>query len=256
MNVNFLFMDESCSHPVDTRGTYITSLTGVLVPVHEYAVLRTQFYDLMNWSTRPDDKTINLHVPELHGKELLPGEDDNRKLETLDGIVDLVINNNLQVYRTGCYVTKFLQSKFKGDENLFGHCWFGFLFQLEPLIEKEMIIPIMDGLDSKMVRIYSQMVKSIDVMRSADGILAPSIKHTENILGEVFYGDSQYSIFIQVADIISWLRHLADLSNEEIQLTPYKQLCLKISRKLDNSFEGCEIRPINFDGALQVPVRS
>ena len=256
MKVNFIFMDECCSDPVDIRGTYITSLTGVLVPVQDYAVLRTQFYDLMGWSTRPDDKTINMHVPELHGKDLLPGEDDDRKLEILDGLVDLVTNNNLQVYRSGCYVTKFLQSKFKGDENLFGHCWFSILFRLEPLIEKEMIIPIMDGLDSKMVRIYSQMIKSLDVMRSADSMPAPSIKHTENILGEVFYGDSQYSIFTQVADIISWLLHIADLSNEGKQLTPYKQSCLKISRKLDNSFEGCEIRPINFDGVLQVPVRA
>jgi diaminopimelate epimerase len=65
VNVNFLFMDESCSESVDNKKTVISSLTGVLVPIHKYAELRTKFYDLLEWSIKPEPNTINMGLPEL-----------------------------------------------------------------------------------------------------------------------------------------------------------------------------------------------
>ncbi len=95
MSVNFLFMDESCSEPIDNKNTVISSLTGVLVPINRYAEIRTKFYDLLEWSIKPEPNTINLGIPELHGSELLPGEGDEKKLEMLEGVVNLVVSNNL-----------------------------------------------------------------------------------------------------------------------------------------------------------------
>jgi hypothetical protein len=101
MNVNLLFMDESCSESIDNQNTVISSLTGVLVPTHKYAELRTKFYDLLEWSIKPEPNVINMAVPELHGRELLPGEDDEKKLNILDRVVDLVVGNHLEIYRVG-----------------------------------------------------------------------------------------------------------------------------------------------------------
>lgn len=72
-------MDESCSKPIDNNKTVISSLTGVLVPIHRYAELRTEFYNLLEWSIKPEPNTINMDVPELHWRKLLTGEEDEKK---------------------------------------------------------------------------------------------------------------------------------------------------------------------------------
>jgi hypothetical protein len=214
-------MDESCSGHIDNKKTVISSLTGIMVPIHRYAELRTKFYDLLEWSITPETNTINLHVPELHGSKLLPDEDDEKKLNILEGVVDLVVKNQLEIYRGGYYITNTIRKHFKGDEEMLGGLWCGILNTLKPKIEKEMIIPVMDGFNKSRVRKFSQLVKSMDVMRAAGYGQSISIKHSENILGEVFYADSQYSIFIQVVDLVSWLRQLSDISREGKELTPY-----------------------------------
>jgi len=79
MDVNLLFMDESCSDVIDNKNTVISSLTGIMVPIHRYAELRSKFYELLEWSIMPAPNTINLQVPELHGRDLLPDKDDEKK---------------------------------------------------------------------------------------------------------------------------------------------------------------------------------
>ena len=232
MSINFLFMDESCSESIDNKNTVISSLTGVLIPINRYAEIRTKFYDLLEWSIKPEPNTINLGIPELHGSELLPGEGDEKKLEMLDGVVNLVVSNNMEIYRGCYYITKAIRESFKGDEEMLGGCWLGILNTLRSKIENEMVIPVMDGFDKNMVRKFSQLVKGMDIMRSAGNEESLSIRHSENILGEVFYADSQYSIFTQVADLISWLRQLSDISREGKELTPYKKKLLVLSEKL------------------------
>ena len=136
---------------------------------------------------------------------------------------------------------------------MLGGLWLGILNTLKPKIEKEMIIPVMDGFNNNMVRKFSQLVKSMDVMRAAGHGQSVSIKHSENILGEVFYADSQYSIFTQVVDIVSWLRQLSDISHDGKELTSYKQELLSIAEKL-NPLLACDgVIAMKFNGETQGP---
>jgi hypothetical protein len=256
MNVNFLFMDESCSEALDSKNTVISSLTGLLVPLQKYPEIRTQFYNLFEWSINPESNVRNLAVPELHGKELLPDESDKRKIEMLEGVVELVVSNRLEIFRGGYYITNTLREVFKGDEEMLGTVWLGILNLLGPRIKNEMIVPVMDGFNSKTVRIFSQMVKTMDVMRATGHEKHMTVRNSENILGEVFYGDSKYSIFTQVIDLVSWLRHLSDMSREGKQLTPYKSQLLKISEKLAPAIVYEEIIAMNFNGVVQKPFGS
>ena len=246
MNVNFLFMDESYSEAIDNKNTVISSLTGVLVPIHRYTEIRTKFYALLEWSIKPESNTINMSVPELHGRELLPKEDDAKKLEILEGVVELVVSNGLEIYRRGFYITKTTREYFKHDEEMLGLCWIDILHALKPKIENEMLIPVMDGLDKKKVLKFSQIVKSLDVMRAAGHEENLGIRHSENILGEVFYADSQYSIFTQVADLVSWLLQLSNIASEGKELTPYKKKFLLISEKLVPSIVCDEVKAMEF----------
>lgn len=253
MDVNLLFMDESCSEVIDNKKTVISSLTGVMVPIHRYAELRTKFYDLLDWSIKPEPNTINMGVPELHGRDLLPEEDDEKKLDILEGVVDLVVKNQLEIYRSGYYITNMIREHFKGDEEMLGALWLNILNTLKPKIEKEMIIPVMDGFNKSMVRRFSQLVKNMDVMRAAGHGQSISIKHSENILGEVFYADSQYSIFTQVVDLVSWLRQLSDISREGKELTTYKKKLLLIAKKLDLVLACDGVIAMKFNGEAQGP---
>lgn len=256
MNANLLFLDESCSKPIDNNKTIISSLTGVLVPIHRYAELRTEFYNLLEWSIKPEPNTINMDVPELHWRKLLTGEEDEKKINILEGVVALVLINQLEVYRCGYYVTQKIQKTFKNDKQMLGTLWLELLESLKPKIENEMIIPVMDGFDKNMVRKFSQLVKGMDVMRAAGHKQSISLKHSENILGEVFYADSYYSIFTQVADLISGLRQLSDISREGKELTDYKKMLLMISEKLEPAIVGDDgVKAMVLNGETQSPCK-
>jgi hypothetical protein len=248
-------MDESRSQVIDSKNTVISSLTGVLVPTHKYAELRTKFYDLLEWSIKSEPNAINMAVPELHGRELLPGEDDEKKLKIFEGVVDLVVRNRLEIYRVGYYITKTIRKTFKGDEEMLGRLWLEILNSLRPKIENEMIIPVMDGFDRNMVRKFSQLVKGMDVIRAAGHEHCISLKYSENILGEVFYADSHYSVFTQVADLVSWLRQLSDISREGKRLTPYKKRLLVVSEKLKPAIVCDEVIAMELNGKTQGPCK-
>ena len=74
-----------------------------------------------------------------------------------------------------------------------------------------------------------------------------SIKHSENILGEVFYADSNFSILTQLADMVSYLRNTVDISRTFKELSGFKKRLLKIAEGLSASIKFEEI------GALKLP---
>ena len=234
-------MDDSFSE--DTR---ISSITGVLVPFNLYAETRSKFYEIVprEEGILPDGKKfINIQPPELHGSDFLtnfPDADDSLRFKTFDGIVDLINSQQLEIYRVGYYITEDVKSlfdKFSSDPKLQGLCWFSIISILESKLADEIIVPVMDGFSPSSVRAFSEIVKNMDFMRAAGWENIMSLKNTENIFGEVLYSDSKYSIFIQIADLVSYLRHVADFSREGLELTSFKQQLLHISEKLSPSIE-------------------
>jgi hypothetical protein len=128
---------------------------------------------------------------------------------------------------------------------MLSYIWIRLLGALESKLAKEMIIPVMDGFEKDTVRKLSTTVKSFDVMRSAITMDNCTIANTENIIGEVFYADSQHSIFTQVVDLVSWLRQLSDASRQGHSLTPYKTTLLSLSDDLDSMIIHEEIVTMN-----------
>ncbi|HEU0078453.1 MAG TPA: hypothetical protein VFQ76_12425 [Longimicrobiaceae bacterium] len=233
MELNFLFLDECQSDLVDRAGTHISSLTGLLVPAASYAELRTRFYGVLGWAVQPGPGVIDLSPPELHGRDLLRGEDDERKLAVLSEMVDLVVDGGIRIYRVGYYITRQVKSVFAADPKLLGLCWNGVLVVLQPVLARQAVVPVMDMGDRDLVRALSGQVRTMDVIRATGYGQTLSISHTENLLGEVFYADSEHSVFTQTADLVSYLRHTNDMNREGRRLSPFRCRLLELAQALE-----------------------
>ncbi|KPV53267.1 hypothetical protein SE17_10605 [Kouleothrix aurantiaca] len=131
------------------------------------------------------------------------------------------------------------------DKQLLGLCWFSMVAMLQPEFESDMLVPVMDGFNPQTVIKFSGMIKSGDVPRAAGLESNLSFRNTQNILGEALYADSKFSIFTQVADIVSYLRHIADWSREGLTMTDFKRQLLHISGMLTPALIREEIVALN-----------
>jgi hypothetical protein len=135
MDVNFLFLDDcTCDE------TTIASLTGVLVPINKYPSIRASFYDTLDWTIRPAEDTIGF-PPELHGRDFLRGETDDRKLQQIAQVVGFVLKHNLRIFRVGYYQTAKAKTLFKTQDDFIGLCWFGMVTVCQPYFVDQYIIP-------------------------------------------------------------------------------------------------------------------
>jgi len=223
-------------------------MTAVILRADKYNSIRAGFYGILKPYIIPKDNTINLMPPELHGHALLrdePDDDDRKKLHTFHQVVDLVIENQLDVYRIGYYITPEFKTTYKGDERGTSVCWFGITAVTQPVYENEQLIAIMDGFDKETVRKMSSMIGNCDLMRSAGRGYALSLKNTENMIGEVFYADSRYSVMIQIVDIVAYLRNVNDLSEEGWQFSSFKEKVLAEAKRLDSVMKYDEVVELN-----------
>ena len=246
--MNLMFLDECYSQKVRPDSTFISSMTAVIIRADEYNSVRAAFYSILKPFIIPQDKTINLMPPELHGRDLLrdePDEDDRKKLDTYHQVVDLVIEYNLGIYRVGYYITPEYKTTFKGDERGTSQCWFAITTVTQPVYEDELLIAIMDGFETETVRKMSLMIRGCDIMRFADLGNSISLKNTENIIGEVFYADSRYSVMIQIVDVVAYLRNVNDLREEGMKFSSFKEKVLAEAKRLDTVMKCDEVVELN-----------
>jgi hypothetical protein len=123
---------------------------------------------------------------------------------------------------------------------------------LQPEYETQMLIPVMDGFNSRMVTTFSSPVKFLDIIRTNGSDEWLSLRHTENILGEVFYADSRYSIFIQVADMLSYLALVTDLYSANLPLSPSKSRLFAIAKRIPPDLFREHIVTMRFEDASEV----
>lgn len=250
MNVNFLFMDESFSETMR-----VSSLTGIVVPVEHYPRVRTEFYRLLPWAIEPAPNTI-ASAPELHGSDFLRSETDERKLEVFGGVVDLALAHALRVYRIGYFITDAIEQSLLHDRRLIGTCWFSLRSMMEPLLEREAVIPVMDGFNQNLVDQFSAPVKFTDEISSIDKETWLGSRHTRNILGEVFYADSKYSVMIQIADLVSYLRNASDLAKFGFPMSRFKASLAGLSRRLEACIAWEAIISLILNGKIQGPEKA
>jgi hypothetical protein len=247
MQTNFLFMDDSFHS--ETR---ISSLTGVIVPMDRYSLVRDGFYALLGPIIRPSNGVIR-RAPELHGCDFLRDESDETKLDVLRGIVSLTLQQGLRVYRAGYFITPEIERTFPTDKRMLGTCFHSLLSMMHTVLGEESLIPVMDGLDKKNLHYFSAAVKWLDEMRTVGMERHLSLKFTQNLLGEVFYADSAHSVLIQLADILAYLRNKSDLTTLGHSVTPFNERLWKISADLKSCIIWEEIISFVVDGNSQGP---
>lgn len=230
-------MDETFNHETNPP---ISSLTGILIPLGKYPVLRSEFFKILRFEGIAKENNFNINPPELHFVDFLRNYGDEIKFDVLWSLANLIVDNQIEIYRIGYYITKEIENTFKNDKRLIGVCWLGILFMLETKLEAELVVPVMDaGFEKNMKQMTTQLswpMKFVNVMREGGREDSLSVKNSKNIL-DVFYADSEFSIFTQLADIVSGLRRIAETSthSENLITSEFKKQLLPIAKHLDNA---------------------
>lgn len=215
MSTYFLFMDESYGDK-----TQISSLTGILVSVSRYAQIRSDFYKIIMPYIKSKEGGFHLGPIELHGKAFLPDASDQEKVEVYGKVIKLVAKHKLKIYRVGYYITKGLAKQFQGDSRLLNLCWFGLMAKVQDTLQKHFVIPVMDGLDMSIAKHFMATTKGAEVQDQVGLNYRPDIKM--NLTGEVLFTDSEHSIFIQMADLVSYIFSINDLVREGFTVSSFK----------------------------------
>ena len=245
--VNFLFMDDSFS-----RTTHISSLTGIIVPVGSYPSVCAAFYESMRWHIQDADGIRT--STELHGIDFLRNAPDEKKLSVLRSVVSGILKHKLGIYRVGYVITDEIETTFASDKKLLGTLWISLLSMMTPRLRSETIIPVMDGFDKTTVRHFSSAIKRSNEMRALGYGDVLTIRDSHNVLGEVFYADSEYSALTQMADTVSLLRNVSDRVQLGLPLSLFKEQMAAISSQLSPSIIWEELISLVLDGKLQGPM--
>lgn len=226
-----LFIDETTSEPVQS-GRRLVALTGVAISVEKYGIVRTQFYNKFRQQRTEGGLTVNLSPLELHGRKLLPGATDDERIAALNEVANLVLEHDLGIYRFG-YLTSDSLVKFFGDKDIaYLLSWADLVGSLQSELKNGPLIPIADSGNPRLADHMSRFIKNIDVMREGGLGHSLSVQGTENIIGEVFFGESKYSVFVQMADICSYLLLKRDMQKLGWQVSEFNQRVLEVAERL------------------------
>ena len=228
--INFIFMDEGHS----SRTEYF-ALTAILIPFSQYDDSRNLFHQLLLRFQESGRWTVNREFMELHGFKMLNWIDDvedDLKIEMFDGVVDIVERLGLRTFRVGGIQGEFPEP-LRRDDVFLRYCWGELIRILEPVLENETVIPVMDMLEGPRLAAVSGLITFTDQMRAVGKHEHLSIRNLENIVGEVFYADSRFSLGIQLADVIGYLRQVADRVWLGRELSPFQGGLNVIAKRLD-----------------------
>ena len=186
----------------------------------------------------------------------MPGESDGEKIVNYKRVVDSVVANEVRILRVGQYGTEAMRATFAADPRLKSLTWFRMKCVLDDsgMLKSQIVIPVMDSSEG-ITQKYSAPVQLMDMMRAVGAERALGIKNSANILGEVFYADSRYSLFTQVADVIGHLRLVGDYKREGAKLRGFKQKLLPLCEQLDSAMLIDRIVAMSCDGVRHGPVR-
>jgi hypothetical protein len=95
-----------------------------------------------------------------------------------------------------------------------------------------MIIPVMDSGNQGIEETLPRLVKLRDFMRVVVPGGIERADPTQNLVGEIFFADSKHSMFIQLADISSYLRLQRDAINAGQPASEFKASLASIGDEL------------------------
>lgn len=227
MKIKFLFMDDSISPIIrDSDGAKISSLTGIVLSPEQVVSTRDSFLKTISplfIKKNAKGKTIEIDlIPEIHGSDMLRSENREQRLNMFNAISKLPSKHNFSIYRVGYFITRESKKLFQGDVKNISSCWMALYPQIINDYKRNYIVPIMDMSSKSDYDKFSGQIQHLNVMRTAGLGDSIGINNTENLLGEVFFADSQFSIITQVVDVISYIRCINDQKEERLSLSNFK----------------------------------
>jgi hypothetical protein len=249
--MQFLFLDETTSEPVKRLGR-IVALTGVVLPVSGYTLARSHFYDSFRERRTEGGLTVDLAPTELHGRKLLPDATDDEKIAALDKVADLVLEHGFGIYRFGYVESKHLRRFFNSDDVAYALSWADMVSGVQPELQAGALIPVADTGNPHLAEHMSRYIKNLDVLRAAGFGRSLSIDATENIIGEVFFGHSEYSVFVQVADIVSYLLLQRDMRRVGWPISQFKGRVLAVADRLVPAIRAERVANAHMQGSAMI----
>jgi hypothetical protein len=250
----FLFLDECSSEKLD-----LAALTGVLVELDSYVIVRDAMCQLVVDIQAPEPHTWCAPI-ELHGRSLLQSMStqgtsftDEHRLAVFSGVVRIVNENNLRVFRVAYLNRKEIAQSIKADPNLYSLNFFGIQTVLQQTLATTLVLPVMDGIpsclpnatkaprfDPQLIRAFASSVRSIHHMRRHARLAESlSIENAYN-LAEPVFADSSHSTLLQLVDLVSYLLH--QIEREELESAPkkgFRAAVLAIAKQFDPALLHC-----------------
>ena len=249
--MQFLFMDETTSEPVKGLGR-IVAITGVVLPVARYAQARSRFYESFRDRRTEGGLTVDLAPIELHGRKLLPDATDDEKIAALNKVADLVLEHEFGIYRFGYVDNQSLQAFFKSKDIAYALSWADMVAGVQPELRAGPLVPVADSGNPQLAEHMSRFIRNTDVLREAGFGKSLSIEATENIIGEVFFGDSKYSVFVQVSDIVSYLLLQRDMRQVGWPITQFKARVLAVADRLVPAIRAQRVANAQMQGSAMI----
>lgn len=256
LDIKFLFMDEKYPSLGDPRDFRITALTGVLVPIRLHSDFRDRFYNIVRLAIGVSDGSIPL-MPKIHacnlfrdGPESVP---DQVHFDFYRGIISIIHEYDLKIYRVGYYANEITRAMPFGDEKgIRGLCFMSMLFALRDELEKCAIWPVMEtDRSNAQDRDFAGLIKNIDWL-TAHKLEYLSVDNKN--LGELLYSTKNFA-YGSLVDCISYILYLRFKRNRGFCITPYQDTLADIADMLEPAIVCDEIIHLN-SGSMPPSYRS
>lgn len=222
-------MDECTYEPID-----LAALTGVLVPLEQYATVRDAIGKVIWDAQNPPENTVPQPI-ELHGRDLLSQlpfthqiEHDEACLNVLANIVGIINVHELNVIRYAYLNYSEISKIFKGDLKLYGLNFSNMLYGLQDVLETAVVLPVMDGIPSftggaskpprivpQLINAFARNIRYMHHSRNLGSVTANLSVHNFHNLAEPVFSDSRHSVCLQLVDVVSHM--LLQLEKNELE---------------------------------------
>lgn len=256
-----VFIDESITEQV--------SLATLIAMEFDSSFMKNFTYDFYKiiksiHDTFPQDLKSSRRIYEsavLHGNSFLTNSkdnpnlnfnhiDDDFRIEKLNQIISIVNKYKIRTVRFGYSNYNEIRKLSFGDDKLYGLNWFSIAKYFNESEEDDYMF-VMDGTNSKMIDIFSRMIKGLK-----EGYYMHDLKESlmidkmERFNNNVFYVPLKYSEPMQVVDIVGYLLQKVDFCKISGKTSEYSKKLLKVISNLDEELLTSSIIKLKYGGKI------
>ena len=222
------------------NSTNAVSLTALIIDELSYLELRELFFKSLKELVCIEPNTYG-SIPELHGSKFLPGVTDLERTQIQKNIFKAIKEVEARIYRCGYYRNSEFPPGMDSDNSLLSLAFLGIQFQTQVEYEKELILPIMDGVHTDISKLVGQS------NHTTQGLIAMgfpkeslSIKNYRNIADPVV-SDSRFSVGTQCVDVVSYALHCKHWIELGLPKSEYKCQVVEALDELESCIRANEI---------------